>query len=194
VQVDDFLQQLNQFFLQFLLYLSLAYNVLPIWGIFLIGVAILLPFRRSRTWLLATVRRASDRLAIWAVAFVITFFVPITTVPPQWPLWNWAVAINAKGGFKEVWLAWLAMMVLAGSNIVDNLLRNRSRLSLISDVVLPIVLGVDLLAMLFGFWWLPQFGEHGRLSDELLPWVWQIVEMGLLGGFLTELWIAAEIP
>ena len=44
MQVDDFLQQLNQFFLQFLLYLSLAYNVLPIWGIFLIGVAILLPF------------------------------------------------------------------------------------------------------------------------------------------------------
>ena len=194
MRADDFFQQLNQFFLQVIRYLSLAYDALPIWGIFLIGVAILLPFRRSRTWLRATVRRASDRLAIWAIAFVITFFVPITTVPPQWPVWNWVVAINTKGAFKEVWLAWLAMMVLAGSNIVDNLLRNRSRLSFISEVALPLILGVDFLAMLFGFWWLPQFGEHGHLSDDLLPWVWQIVEMGLWGGFLTELWIAAEIP
>jgi hypothetical protein len=109
-------------------------------------------------------------------------------------VWNWVVATNAKVGFKEVWLAWLGMMVLAGSNITDNLLRNRSRLSFISDVVLPIVIALDLLAMLFGFWWLPQFGEQGHLSDQLLPWVWQIVEMGLWAGFLTELWIAAETP
>jgi hypothetical protein len=109
----------------------------PLWACCIGGLIGLLLFRETRLWLLESLRRASDRLAIWAAALVVTFFGPMSTVAPHWPLSDWAAKANAAVGFKEIWLALLGMLVLSTSNIFDNLVRNRGRLSYLTNLVLP---------------------------------------------------------
>jgi hypothetical protein len=67
--------------------------------------------------------RAGQRIGLWIVALVFTFYGPFSAAAPAWPPTVWAEAINAEKDFKDLWLAMIAMLLFSISNIADNLIR-----------------------------------------------------------------------
>ena len=142
-------------------------------------------FRRSHA-------RAAQRLAFWGLALLFTFYGPFSSVQHQWPLYNWAWAINEHNDFKDIWLALIGMLVLSLSNTADRLLRNYARISQISQVLVPFVCAAYVFLIGAG---MANYAEFSKAP--LIPamfddyWTWCVT--GLAIGAFVELLIVVEL-
>lgn len=135
--------------------------------------------------------RTGQRTGLWFVALVFTFFGPFSTVTPAWPVTDWASAINAEANFKDIWLAYVGMVVLSLSNVVDNLVRAYEDISTPAQFMVPIILAIDIIGLALGMW------QYGSLSNGVLPYTtfqmfWTIVWITMIFSFFVELLIVVE--
>ena len=136
--------------------------------------------------------RTGQRIALWLLALVFTFFGPFSAVPFAWPPTAWAAGINADKDFKDLWLAMIAMLLFSLSSIVDNLIRSYRDISKFSRFLTPIVTALYITALTIGMYKYASF-EGVKLPDGTFYSYWTLVWVGTALGVVWEFLIALEI-
>ena len=135
--------------------------------------------------------RAGQRIGLWILALIFTFFGPFSAASFSWSPTAWAAAVNAEKNFKDLWLAMIAMLVFSLSNITDNLLRSYKDISTFSQFVIPIVTALYIAALSMGMFKYASF-EGVQLGTEPFNNYWTLVWAGTALGIVWEFLIALE--
>jgi len=165
---------------------------LPLWEY---GVAafvlVLLIIPQSRSWVKARLARMAQRIALWFLALFFTFFGPFSSAMPDWSLTIWAQHVNAEKSFRDVILAMVGMIVLSASDVVDNLMRRYSQVSLFTQIFGPIILVAYFIAVASGIWGYSKVGLV-EVPDDQFKLYWTIIWDILWFGVAVEVLIAVE--
>lgn len=145
---------------------------------------------RFVAWMKAVLPRVSQRIGIWIVALFITFLGPFASVHPDWPIADWVRKINADSSFRDLVLATIGITVLAGSNVIDNLIRNYGSVSVLSRIAAPLLLALYFILSCAGVYTYAQAPK--MLTEHDFEIAWNTISLILWSAMVTEVLIAGE--
>ena len=118
------------------------------------------------------------RMMIWSVSLAVAFYVPISEAGIPYPLAEWEERITLAGKFPDVFLATVAMVVLSGSDLVDNVIARKSHnIGAVNSGSAWIFMAIYMLFIMYG---MPAYSSATALATQsYLPWN---VLLGLVGG------------
>jgi hypothetical protein len=130
------------------------------------------------------------RFAIWVIALIIAFLIPIEVAGLCTPQ-QFAQTVNKAGKFKDALLGGIAIAILCGSNLFDGVLRHPGQADRVvwyasGTLTLGLIIILPFMLLAVG-----STGD-GVVSDLTVENWWGCIWAVICFGALSELLIAAE--
>lgn len=115
-----------------------------------------------------TCKKLFRRSMIWLVALAVAFYVPVAEAGFPLPFAAWQDRIIHANKFPDVFLATVAMVVLSGSDLVDNIIARRAPVGIFNLASAWILMVIYIIFILYG---MPAYSSATALAAQgSLPW------------------------